>query len=84
MVMLITFLLPILLDNLEKEIAILMDYLPAQLSEEELRAIIAEAVIVTQATQQKDMGKVMAVLLPQVKGRADGKMVSTIVKEFLA
>ncbi len=73
-----------LVDNLEKEIAILMDYLPAQLSEEELRAIIAEAVIVTQATQQKDMGKVMAVLLPQVKGRADGKMVSTIVKEFLA
>lgn len=73
-----------LVDNLEKEIAILMDYLPAQLSEEELRAIIAEAVTVTQATQQKDMGKVMAVLLPQVKGRADGKMVSTIVKEFLA
>lgn len=73
-----------LVDNLEKEVAILMDYLPAQLSEEELRAIIAEAVAATQATQQKDMGKVMAVLMPQVKGRADGKLVSAIVKEFLA
>ena len=73
-----------LVDNLEKEVAILMDYLPAQLSEEELRAIIAKAVAAVQATQQKDMGKVMAVLMPQVKGRADGKLVSAIVKEFLA
>lgn len=74
---------PDLVENLEQEVAILMQYLPQQLSEEEVRAFVAEAVKESQATNAKDMGKVMAVLMPKVKGRADGKLVNTIVREFL-
>jgi uncharacterized protein YqeY len=74
---------PDLVENLEQEIAILMQYLPQQLSEEEVRAFVAEAVKEAQAASAKDMGKVMAVLMPKVKGRADGKLVNNIVREFL-
>lgn len=74
---------PDLVANLEQEIAILMAYLPAQLSEEEVRALAAEAVAQTGAVGPKEMGKVMAVLMPKVKGRADGKLVNTVVKELL-
>lgn len=75
---------PDLVDNVQKEAAILMDYLPAQLSEPEVRALVAAAVDQTGAISAKDMGKVMAALMPQVKGRADGKMVNVIVKEMLS
>ncbi len=74
---------PDLVENLEQEVAILMQYLPQQLSEQEVRAFVAEAVKESQAASAKDMGKVMAVLMPKVKGRADGKLVNTIVREFL-
>jgi uncharacterized protein YqeY len=74
---------PDLVENLEQEIAILMQYLPQQLSEQELRVLVDEAVKESQASSAKDMGKVMAVLMPKVKGRADGKLVNTIVREFL-
>ena len=74
---------PDLVENLEREIDILMQYLPQQLTEQELRVLVAEAVKESQAASAKDMGKVMAVLMPNVKGRADGKMVNTIVREFL-
>ncbi|MBP2638811.1 MAG: yqeY [Firmicutes bacterium] len=74
---------PDLVENLEQEIAILMQYLPQQLSEEEVRAFVAEAVTAAHAATAKDMGKVMAVLMPKVKGRADGKLVNNIVREFL-
>lgn len=72
-----------LVDNLEQEIAILMQYLPQQLSENEVRTLVSDAVAETQANNPKDMGKVMAVLMPKVKGRADGKMVNAIVRELL-
>ncbi len=72
-----------LVDNLEQEVAILMQYLPQQLSESEVRALVTDAVAETQANNAKDMGKVMSVLMPKVKGRADGKMVNTIVREML-
>jgi len=72
-----------LVDNLEKEVAVLMDYLPQQLTEEEVRTFVADAVQETQASTAKDMGKVMAALMPKVKGRADGKLVNTIVREML-
>ena len=75
---------PDLVDNVQREAAILMDYLPPQLSEPEVRALVAAAVTQTGATSAKDMGKVMAALMPQVKGRADGKMVNVIVKEMLS
>ena len=72
-----------LADNVQREAAILMDYLPAQLSEAEIRALVSAAVTQVGAASVKDMGKVMAVLMPQTKGRADGKLVNLIVKEFL-
>ena len=68
---------------LEEEIAILAEYLPAQLSEEEVRALVDQAVSQAQAVTAKDMGKVMAILMPQVKGKADGKLVNTLVRERL-
>ena len=67
----------------EAEIAFLMPYLPQQLSEDEVRALVKEAVEQTGASSPKDMGKVMGALMPKVKGRADGKMVNTLVKEAL-
>lgn len=70
--------------KLEGEIAILMDYLPQQLSEAELRQIVQEAVAASGATSAKEMGKVMGLLMPKVKGRADGKLVNQLVKEALS
>jgi uncharacterized protein YqeY len=75
---------PDLVAALEQEIAILMGYLPAQLSEEEVRALVVEAVAQTGAAGPKEMGKVMAALMPKVKGKADGKLVNSIVKELLS
>lgn len=72
-----------LVDQLEAEIAILLPYLPEQLSEAEIRALVSEAVALTNASSPKEMGKVMAALMPKVKGRADGKLVNSIVREFL-
>ncbi len=72
-----------LVENLEQEISVLVKYLPEQLSEDEVRALVKEAVEQTQATGPKEMGKVMAALMPKVKGRADGKLVNSIVREML-
>jgi uncharacterized protein len=74
---------PELLTALEEEIAILMQYLPEQMGESEVRALVAAAVAEAKATTPKEMGKVMAILMPKVKGRADGKLVNSIVKEML-
>ncbi|MZP28802.1 GatB/YqeY domain-containing protein [Heliobacterium undosum] len=70
-------------EALKEEIALLTAYLPQQLSEEEVRALVREAVTATGAQSPKDMGKVMGILMPKVKGRADGKLVNQVVKEFL-
>ena len=75
---------PELLATLEQEIAILMEYLPEQMSEAEVRTLVIQAVADAQAASVKDMGKVMALLMPKVKGRADGKLVNTIAKELLS
>lgn len=72
-----------LVDQLELEIAVLMHYLPQQLTEAEIRDLVSEAVAASGATSSKDMGKVMALLMPKVKGRADGKLVNTVVREAL-
>ncbi|KYZ77021.1 aspartyl-tRNA amidotransferase [Anaerosporomusa subterranea] len=74
---------PDLVENLRKELEILMDYLPQQLSEDAVRSLVQEAVQVTNAAGPKDMGKVMAALMPKVKGRADGKIVNQFVREAL-
>lgn len=72
-----------LVEKTQAEIDVLLPYLPAQLSEDEVRELVKAAVEQTGASTPKDMGKVMGVLMPKVKGRADGKMVNTIVKSFL-
>lgn len=72
-----------LVKQTEDEIAVLMPYLPKQMSEDEVRELVKEAIAATGATTHKDMGKVMGKLMPKVKGRADGKMVNSIVKELL-
>ncbi len=68
----------------EAEIAILQGYLPAQLSEAELRAKVDEVVTRVGAKGPKDMGAVMKALMPEVQGRAEGKAVSDLVKQRLA
>ena len=72
-----------LVEKTEKEIAIILSYLPEQLSEEEIRTIVSDAIEKVKAATAKDMGKVMKELMPKVKGKADGKLVSNIVKEML-
>jgi uncharacterized protein YqeY len=67
----------------EAEAAIIAAYLPAELSDDELRAIVAEAVAETGATSPKDMGQVMKASMPRVAGRADGRRVSGFVQEAL-
>ncbi len=74
---------PDLVESLEQELEILMAYLPEQLAEAEIRTLVANAVAESGAVSPKEMGKVMAVLMPKVKGRADGKLVNTIVREML-
>ena len=67
----------------EMGINLYREYLPPQLSVEELKAIVAEAVAETSAAGLKDMGKVMKVLMPRVKGLAEGKVVNEVVREQL-
>jgi uncharacterized protein len=67
----------------EKEIEVTQRYLPQGLSEDEVRALVAEAVARTGAAGPKEMGKVMGAVMGQVKGRADGALVSRLVKEAL-
>ena len=68
----------------EAEIAILSEYLPQALGEDELNALVREAVEATGASNARDMGKVMGWLSPRTRGRADGKVVSGLVAQALA
>ncbi len=65
------------------EIDIIQAYLPEQLDETELVGLVAQAVDESGATSPRDMGKVMAVLMPKVRGRADGKQISALVAQEL-
>ncbi len=67
----------------EKELAILLEFLPQQLSRDEVAALIEKIIVECGAQGAKDMGKVMKSLMPHVSGRADGKMVSDVVREKL-
>lgn len=73
-----------LADKEHKELEILGFYLPAQMSEEEVRKLVAEAISQTKASTPTDIGKVMGVLMPKVKGKADGNLISKIVRESLS
>lgn len=73
-----------LVEEIKQKISILMPYLPSQLSEEELQAIVQEVISETGAETMKDMGKVMAALMPRVKGRCDGRVVNAMIKDYLS
>jgi uncharacterized protein YqeY len=73
-----------LADKEQSEIDILAPYLPEQLGEDEVRALVIKAVASTGASSPRDIGRVMGQLMPAVKGRADGKLVSRLVNEELA
>ena len=68
----------------ERELAVLEEFMPAPLSEEELEEIIDDAIAEVGATSMRDLGRVMADVMPQVSGRADGSEVSQLVREKLA
>lgn len=71
-------------DGLKREVEILSKYLPEQLSEDEIRKMVEGAIVESGAASPRDMGKVMGILRPKTAGKADGKLVSDIVKEKLA
>lgn len=72
-----------LVSQTEDEIKVLLDYLPEQLSEEELREIVQNAIDSLNISSPKDMGKLMSEVMPKIKGRADGKAVNKIAVELL-
>ena len=72
-----------LVDQTKKEIDILLEYLPQQLTAEQIEEIVKGAVNNLKATSMKEMGKVMAAIMPDLKGKADGKLVNQIVKKYL-
>ncbi len=71
-------------DSLKQEVEILSKYLPEQLSQEEIVKLVEDAIKESGAASPRDMGKVMSILRPKTAGKADGKLVSDIVKEKLA
>lgn len=73
-----------LVDQLKQELDILAAYMPKQLSEDEVKAIVQQTIQEVGASSKADMGKVMGALMPKVKGLADGKLVNQIVQQLLA
>ena len=72
-----------LIEKLNIEIAIVQEYMPEQMDEEEVKKVVQETITETGATSKSDLGKVMAALMPKVKGKADGTLVNQIVLNFL-
>ncbi len=73
-----------LAENLKAELAILMEYMPQQFTDEEVKAIVQQTIQEVGASSKADMGKVMGALMPKVKGRADGKIVNQFVQQLLS
>ncbi len=73
-----------LADKESAELEVLKGYLPEQMSDEELEALVDRVIAQTAATSPKEMGKVMGALVPQIAGRADGKLASKLVRDKLA
>ena len=74
---------PDLITKAESEIEILNEFLPAPLSDEELRGLVKEAIDEAGATSMAEIGRVMGVLMPKIQGKADGKEANQIVREML-
>ncbi|MBQ3125157.1 MAG: GatB/YqeY domain-containing protein [Clostridia bacterium] len=73
-----------LIAQLKREMELLMEYLPQQLTHDELVEIVKDAITQTGASEIKDMGKIMAAVMPKTKGRADGKEINAIARELLS
>ncbi|WP_456278237.1 GatB/YqeY domain-containing protein [Bacillus sp. AK128] len=73
-----------LVDKLKAELIVLEEYLPKQLTEEELTDIIKETISEVNATSKADMGKVMGAIIPKVKGKADGSLINRLVQQHLS
>ncbi|MCQ6266275.1 GatB/YqeY domain-containing protein [Fictibacillus sp. WQ 8-8] len=73
-----------LADALKDEIVIITDYMPEQLSEEEVKDIVLAAIEQVGAVSKADMGKVMGAVMPKVKGKADGALVNRLVQQNLS
>ncbi|MEO2064889.1 MAG: GatB/YqeY domain-containing protein [Desulfurobacteriaceae bacterium] len=73
-----------LVEKEKRELEIVESYLPKQMSEEEIRELVAEVIKEVGASSPKDLGKVMQAVMPKVKGRADGSLVNRVVRELLA
>ncbi|QGQ47320.1 GatB/YqeY domain-containing protein [Metabacillus sediminilitoris] len=73
-----------LVEKTQAEIDVLIDYMPKQLSEEEVSEIVKQTISEVNATSKADMGKVMGALMPKVKGKADGSLVNKLVLKLLS
>jgi hypothetical protein len=73
-----------LVQTQKEEIAVLENYLPEQLSEDELRDLISQTIAEVGAASKADLGKVMGAIMPKVKGKADGSLVNRMVMEYLS
>jgi len=73
-----------MVEKEENELKIIQEYLPKQLTEEEVKEIIKKYISETGASGQKDFGKVMPLVMKELKGKADGKLVQNLVKELLS
>jgi uncharacterized protein len=73
-----------LVAKIQTELTYVNEYMPEQLSEEEVSAVVDEAIAETGASAKSDMGKVMAALMPKVKGKADGSLVNRLVQQKLS
>ena len=71
-------------ESEEREAEIIASYMPEQLSDEQLEAVVGDAVAESGASSAKELGRVMALVMPKVKGQADGSRVSAAVKEKLS
>jgi len=72
-----------LVDKESKELEIIKTYLPEQMTESEIRKLVKDTITQTNAKTISDMGKVMGIIIPKIRGKADGNLVSKIVKELL-
>ena len=72
-----------LIEKLNIEIAIVQEYMPQQMNEEEVKKVVQETIAETGAISKADLGKVMGALMPKVKGKADGALVNQIVRRLL-
>ncbi|UJL44880.1 GatB/YqeY domain-containing protein [Virgibacillus sp. NKC19-16] len=73
-----------LVEKLDTEVNILQEYMPKQLTDEELEAVVQQAIQEVNATSKKDMGKVMSAIMPKVKGKADGTQINKLVQKQLS